>query len=413
MKIKKLLFSMIMIMTLFSIGCESNQNNYVGADGKVEDKIIESSDPKNEETVDQLMLKINEMTLDEKIGQLVLVGMEGYEINNNIKELINSYFVGGVILYGKNVQNSSKLLSLTNSLKNINSSNKIPLFISVDEEGGAVSRNPNGVKKLPTARDIGKIGDANVAFEAGRLLGQTVKAFGYNMNFAPVLDIDSNPLNPVIGNRSFGGTAEIVSVMGTAVLNGIREEGIIPVVKHFPGHGDTSVDSHIGLPDVHHDLKRIMDFEIVPFKTAIDNGADMVMVAHILMPEIDSEYPASMSHIIITDVLRHELGFDSVVITDDITMGAIEKKYDIGTAAIKSINSGVDIILVGHNYNKAIIVINAIKAGIETGDITLEKVDKSLYRILKLKEKYKLKDTVIDHLNIDAINETINKLLEK
>ncbi len=421
---KKAVLTSVLAMTIvLSIGCTSintpretgNNDNpkQVEEDNKEEEKIMESHNREKEEPIDQVGLRIEEMTLDEKIGQLVLAGMDGYDANDNIKKLIQSYHVGGIILYRKNVKDSNQLLSLTNSLKSSNSSNKTPLFISVDEEGGSVSRNPNEVKKLPTARSIGKTKDSSLAFEAGRLLGQTVKKFGYNMNFAPVLDIDSNPLNPVIGDRSFGDTIEVVSTMGLEMFKGIKEEGVIPVVKHFPGHGDTSVDSHIGLPVVDHDLKRIMDFEIVPFKHAIDNGADVVMVSHILMSQIDPEYPASMSSIVINDILRDKLKFEGVVITDDITMGAIEKNYNIGDAAVRSIKAGTDIILVGHNYEKAVTVFNAIKTGIDTGIISIDRIDESVYRILKLKEKYGLEDSVIEDLNVEQINRDIGKLIEK
>jgi len=333
--------------------------------------------------------------------------MEGYEVNDNIKELIKSYHVGGVILYGKNVEDSRQLLSLINSLKDNNYSNKVPLFISVDEEGGSVSRNPNEVKKLPAARSIGMTEDNALAFESGKLLGQTVKAFGYNMNFAPVLDIDSNPLNPVIGDRSFGQTVDIVSSMGIEVIAGMKSQGVIPVIKHFPGHGDTAVDSHIGLPVINHNLERLSSFEILPFKDAIDNGADVVMVAHILLNKIDTEYPASMSTMVIRDILRDNLGFDGVVITDDMTMGAITKNYKIGDAALKSLVAGVDILLVGHNYNSQLEVINAIKHGVDSGIISINRIDKSVYRILKLKEEYKLKDKVINDIYIEEINGSI------
>lgn len=421
---KKAVLTSVLAMTIvLSIGCTSintlrqtgNNDNpkQVEEVNKEEEKIMESHNQEKEEPIDQVGLRIEEMTLDEKIGQLVLVGMNGYDVNDNIKELIQSYHVGGIILYRKNVKDSNQLLSLINSLKSSNSSNKTPLFISVDEEGGSVSRNPNEVKKLPTARSIGKTKDSSLAFEVGKLLGQTVKAFGYNMNFAPVLDIDSNPLNPVIGDRSFGDTIEVVSTMGLEMFKGIKEEGVIPVIKHFPGHGDTSVDSHIGLPVVDHDLKRIMDFEIVPFKYAIDNGADVVMVSHILMSQIDPEYPASMSSIVINDILRDKLKFEGVVITDDMTMGAIEKNYNIGDAAVRSIKAGTDIILVGHNYEKAVTVFNAIKTGIDTGIISIDRIDESVYRILNLKEKYGLEDSVIEDLNIKEINRDIGKLVEK
>lgn len=411
MNIKKFLINIIIIMLVMS-GCTIKQDTSLEVGNQENEKIIENYNDENEELVDDIRLQIDEMSLEEKIGQLVLVGMEGYEVNNNIMELIKSYHVGGVILYGKNVKDSNQLLYLINSLKESNSANKVPLFISVDEEGGVVSRNPNDVKKLPTVRSIGRTKDRNLAFAAGKLLGQTVKAFGYNMNFAPVLDIDSNPLNPIIGNRSFGNTEDIVSTMGIEMLNGMKEEGVIPVIKHFPGHGDTTVDSHIGLPVVTHDWERIKTFEIMPFKKAIDNGADVVMVAHILLSQIDPEYPASMSNIVMNHILRDDLKFGGVVITDDMTMGAIEKNYNIGDAAVKSIKAGADILLVGHGYEKAKDVLDAIKGASDQGSISIDRIDESVYRILKLKKKYNLKDLVIKDLNIKEINDKVDRLLK-
>lgn len=409
----------LLLMSLLITACSIPLDHGLEKDDKKEDQLVENENnteenvEKEEEPMDHIRLKIEGMSLEEKIGQLVLVGMEGYEVNSNIRELIHNYYVGGIIVYKKNIQNSNQLVSLINSLKTSNSQNKIPLFISVDEEGGAVSRLPDEIKKLPTARSIGRTGNSDLALEVGKTLGETVKALGYNMNFAPVLDIDSNPLNPVIGNRSFGETVGLVSDMGIGVLKGIKEEGVIPVVKHFPGHGDTSVDSHIGLPVIDHDIERIRSFEMVPFKNAIDQGADVVMVAHILMAEIDSKYPSSMSHIMISDLLRKELGFSGVVITDDMTMGAIEKNYNLEDATIQAIKAGADIVLVGHGFEKAVAVINAIKESVENQNISMERIDESVYRILKLKQEYELEDLPVEVLDIEGINEKIIHLIDK
>lgn len=416
MNIKRFLLSLILILTLLILGCMTNKDKYPEKDKKEGEKVVEEHHKGNEEPIkeliDEIELQINNMTLKEKIGQLILVGMDGYEINDNIEELIKSYNVGGIILYGKNVKDSNQLLSLINSLKDTNSSNKVPLFISVDEEGGSVSRVPEGIKKLPTARSIGKTQDSSLAFKAGELLGKTVKTFGYNMDFAPVLDIDSNPLNPVIGDRAYGQTVEIVSSLGIEILNGIKEEGVIPVIKHFPGHGDTTVDSHIELPVLDYDLERIMNFEVVPFKHAIDSGAEVVMVAHILLPQIDPKYPASMSNIVITHMLRNKLKFKGIVITDDMTMGAIKKNYNIGNAAVQSIKVGADIILVGHNYKDSVEVFSALKESVEKGAISTERLYESVYRILKLKEQYGLQDKTIKKSNIEEINKEIDNLIE-
>lgn len=370
----------------------------------------QGSQPPKEEK-DPIRKQINDMTMDEKIGQMVLVGFDGYEVNDDVRQLIEKYHTGGFILYKTNIKDSTQMLSLLNALKSANSANNIPLFLSVDEEGGRISRMPDALAKIPTAQRIGQVNNSNFSFKIGSVIAGELKSFGFNMDFAPVLDINSNPKNPVIGDRSFGTNAGIVSKLGIQTMKGIQSEGIIPVVKHFPGHGDTSVDSHVGLPVVNNDLKRLNGFELVPFAQSIKDGADAVMVAHILLSKIDSGNPASLSKTIITGILREDLGFDGVVITDDMTMGAIANGYDIGAAAVKSVNAGSDIILIGHFLEKETAVITALKNAAEAGAIPADRIDESVYRILKLKQKYNLSDKAIASVDIKSINTKINNVL--
>lgn len=364
------------------------------------------------EQVDPIVEKINTMTLDEKIGQMLMVGVEGYNLNDNSRKLITEYKVGGFIIFGENVQSTEQLLNLVNSLKKENVSNKIPLFFSLDEEGGNVTRMPKELKRFPTNKEIGQINDREFSNKIGKTIANEIKAFGFNMNFSPVLDVNSNPKNPVIGSRSFGSNPEIVSSLGVETMKGIQEENVIPVVKHFPGHGDTSVDSHIGLPAVNNDLNRLQNFELIPFAKAIENEADAVMIAHILLAKIDSENPSSMSKTIITDILRNNLKFDGVVITDEMTMGAIIKNYRLNEAAVKSVIAGTDIILVGHGYNNEIEVINDLKNAVSKGEISEQRINESVYRILRLKEKYNLKDETINSVDVDKINNNIRNILD-
>jgi beta-N-acetylhexosaminidase len=303
---------------------------------------------------DAIRERVKEMTLDEKIGQMLIVGFDGYAVNDHIRAMIRNYHVGGIILYSYNVENSSQLLALINTLKRVNSINEIPLFISVDEEGGRVSRMPAELRRLPTNETIGRRNSEDLSYRIGNVIAEELKAFGFNMDFAPVLDINSNPNNPVIGDRSFGSAPEVVSRLGVQTMIGMRSGGVIPVVKHFPGHGDTSIDSHVGLPSVNHDLNRLRNFELIPFEQAIRNGADAVMVAHILLNRIDPAEPASLSGTVITDILRNHLYFSGVVITDDMTMGAIVQNYDLSNAAVKAVNAGSDIVLVSRGYDNEV-----------------------------------------------------------
>ena len=362
---------------------------------------------------DPILEQIRGMTPDEKIGQMLIVGFDGYAVNDYVRALIRNYHVGGMILYGYNIESSSQLVALNNTLKSVNSVNKIPLFLSVDEEGGRVSRMPADIRKLPSNEVIGRLNNAELSYRIGSVIAGEVKAFGFNMDFAPVLDINSNPANPVIGDRSFGSNAQIVSKLGVQTMKGIQAGGVIPVVKHFPGHGDTSVDSHVGLPAVNHDLNRLKSFELIPFADAVRNGADAVMVAHILLNRVDPANPSSLSRIIITDILRNLLGFNGVVITDDMTMGAIVRNYDLGNAAVRAVNAGSDIVLVARGFDNEAKAINALKTAVQNGTISRQRIDDSVYRILRLKRKYNLTDAPVSSVNVNRINSEIDAVLQQ
>jgi len=383
-----------------------------GPDQKSDSSQTQTSPSK--EGTDPIKERLDSMTLDEKIGQMVIVGFDGYDMNDRIKQLVEEYHAGGFIFYKANIRDASQLIDLINSMKKANAGNAVPLFFSVDEEGGRISRMPDDFKKFPTNKAIGELNNGDLSFEIGCAIAQEIKAFGFNMDFAPVLDINSNPKNPVIGDRSFGSNAGVVSELGVETMKGIQSEEVISVVKHFPGHGDTSVDSHIGLPRVDNDLERLKGFELVPFAKAIKNGADAVMVAHILLPEIDPEYPATMSKTIITDILKKDMKFDGVVVTDDMTMGAIIENYKIEDAAVKSVEAGSDIVLVCHEFEKETAVIQALKRAVENGTIPEERVNESVYKILKLKQKYGVTDQEghIGVEDIQRINDDISGILK-
>jgi beta-N-acetylhexosaminidase len=398
------------ILTGYMIG------NYItGLDGS-DDKGMknESGTGMKEPTVkesDLIKKQINSMTLEEKIGQMLIVGVEGENFNGSMEKMIVNYHVGGFIFMGKSVKNAGQLLKLVNSIKAANSKNEIPLFLSIDEEGGRVDRMSQEFMRYPTNKDIGMKNSKDISYDIGSAIAYEIGSFGFNMNFAPVLDINSNPKNPVIGDRSFGTTPQVVGALGVETMKGIQAGNVISIVKHFPGHGDTAVDSHIGLPRVNKDLKQLYNFELIPFIEAIENNTDGIMIAHILLPKIDSKYPASMSKIIITDVLRKQLNFNGLVITDDMTMGAIVKNYKIGDAAVQSIIAGSDIILVAHDYNKAAEAVTAITNAVNNGSISVERINESLFRILALKQKYGLEDKPVDSVDVDSINSKIKEAI--
>jgi len=362
---------------------------------------------------DPALEQLGKMSTDEKIGQLVLVGMDGTASSDATRELIETYHVGGFIFYKNNIDNTKQALQLFNDLKAANQTNPVPLWMSVDEEGGRVTRMPKEFVKVPTAKAIGSQDSEELSKGIGAMLGRELSGFGLNMDFAPVLDVNSNPKNPVIGDRSFGNQADMVSRLGIATMEGIREEGVVPIVKHFPGHGDTSVDSHIGLPVVNHDLGRLRKLELVPFKKAVENKAEVVMIAHLLMPKLDPDHPASFSKKVITDLLRNELGFQGVVISDDMTMGAIEKNYEIGKASVEAILAGGNIVLVGHDYEKEKTAIRALKKAVADGTIPEDVLNNRVYAILKLKQAYGITDRPAAGPDVQGINKDLKTLLQK
>ena len=404
-KVKNIKFLMIcaLIMLLFT-GCS-------GSSVQEEDNNISENNNEIEE-VDKIKDKVESMSLEEKIGQLFIVGFEGEEINDEIVDLVKNQKVGGLIYFSRNIVDSNQIINLNNEIKAMEKD--IPLFISVDEEGGVVSRVPEEFVKLPSSGYIGQFNDENLSYNVGKIIAKELNSLGFNMDLAPVLDIDSNPNNTVIGERAFGNNSEIVSRLGIKTMEGIKDGKIIPVVKHFPGHGDTDVDSHYGLPIVKKTLEELENLEFIPFKNAIDNGADVVMISSIILESIDNEYPATMSKKVTTDILRNSLGFDGVIATDDMTMGAIVDNYNLADAVIMSINAGSDLVLVCHGYDDIINSIVAVKDAVNSKIISEERIDESVYRILKLKDKYNVNNKIIGNdIDIEGINSEIKSLFNQ
>lgn len=353
------------------------------------------------------------LSLDEKIGQMIFSGVDGTEMTDESKNIIQKYHVGGIILFGDNVKSITQTVNFLNELKTANADNPYPLLLGVDEEGGRVTRMPDEAKSLPSSRSIGELNDSSLSFEIGSILGEQMKALGFNLDFAPVLDVNSNPDNPVIGDRSFGNNPEVVTELGIQTMKGIQNEGIISVIKHFPGHGDTSEDSHLELPKVDKSYDELSKLELVPFKKAISENADVSMVAHILLPKIDEKYPASMSEKIITGILREDYDFDGVVITDDLTMGAITDHYNVADAAVQTVKAGGDILLVAHDPNLIATVFEKLKAAVEAGEISENRIDESVERITNLKAKYQLSDEKTPAPDFQYINEKVEAIMQK
>ncbi len=356
---------------------------------------------------DPVRAKLDAMTTEQKAAQLLMAGIEGTTPGTDAEAAIRELQVGGIILFSRNVESSEQLTALTAALRELNG-DYIPLFLGVDEEGGRVSRMPPEVASLPAAFSLrGKETDYA---ELGGVLAAQCLAFGFNMNFAPVLDIWSNPNNTVIGSRAYGDTWESVADAGTAVMNGLLSAGVIPVAKHFPGHGDTAADSHTELPVVTNPLPELWERELLPFQAAIDAGAPAVMAGHILLQAADNTLPSSLSPDVITGLLRGEMGFDGVVCTDDLVMGAITETYGIGEAAVLAVEAGCDLLLVCHQAENLREAYNALLAAVDSGRISEARLDESVTRLLTLKERFA--NTPEDVPTIEEVNAMARGLLE-
>lgn len=363
--------------------------------------------PEPAPTPDPVAEALAAMTTEEKVGQLLVAGIEGTQAGEDGLQAVQDYQVGGVILFGRNVESAEQLASLTNELKALNGDNT-PLFLCVDQEGGRVDRMPPEVDDLSSAYDY--IAGGGDPLERGKVLSAQCAAFGFNLDFSTCLDIWSNPDNAVIGDRSYGSDPDTVTRAGLAVNEGLSQGGVIPVVKHFPGHGDTSTDSHVDLPVVDKTVEELEEFELIPFQAAIEAGTPCVMVAHILMTQIDPDLPASLSPKVVTGLLRQEMGFDGVVCTDDLTMGAISNTYGMGEAAVMAVEAGCDLLLVCHEADNLTAAREALLAAVDSGRITMERLDESVCRILSLKQEYSLTNHPVGQPDVEALNAQIEAI---
>lgn len=323
----------------------------------------------------------------EKIGQMMMIGFQGASISGELKEIILDYGVGGVILFSRNIESPEQIKELCRSIKKLYiENNKIPPFISIDQEGGRVFRLKSPFRQYPSYGELGRTDSEDAVRSNALSMAEELIDIGINMNMAPVLDVHTNPKNPIIGDRAFGSEPEIVSRLGMQVIAAFHEKGIIAVGKHYPGHGDTSSDSHLELPVVGHGIERLEEIEFKPFLHAFENGLNAVMTAHLLYPALDPDYPATMSEKIISGILRKKQGFDGVVITDDLEMKAISNNYTGEDAAILPIKAGADMLLICHSRDKQLETFESLLQAIEDGDIRMERIDKSFDRIIGLKK---------------------------
>ena len=330
-----------------------------------------------------LFNKLANMSLKEKIGQMIMIDYrDTLEMNVELDDILNKYSPGGFILFKSNIQNYNQTKKL---LSDIKQSSDIPVMVSADQEGGRVQRLDErvGFDTIPPMGEIGKTMNEEEVFNLGKKMGEELKNIGVDMDMAPVLDVFSNPENRVIADRAFGTNSDIVKRLAMALSKGLQEEKIIPVGKHFPGHGDTLKDSHVDLPIITKDLEELKRLELVPFIEAIDKKIPGLMIGHLAVPKITGDNnPASLSKVMINDLLRKDLGYEGLVMPDSLKMKALSNHFTNKEIYLRCIGSGNDIMLMPQNINEAF---NTIYDAVNDGVIKEEQINNSVYRILSTK----------------------------
>lgn len=355
--------------------------------------VEESEEDVLEENIQKYM---DQMTVEEKTAQLFIIPpedlMKGVDAvtaaGETTQKAISQLPAGGFIYMDKNLKSREQVKEMLENVQTYSMErSNLPMFLCVDEEGGTVARiGGSGKFDVPQIEDMSEIGargDVDEAYETGRTIGTYLKDMGFNVDFAPVADVLSNPDNQVVKKRAFGSDPALVTSMAAAVAKGMEEQGICPVYKHFPGHGGTSADTHEGYAYVDKTLEELEEQDLVPFQKVIGEEARVIMVAHISLPNVTgNDVPASMSPEIITDLLRTQMQYDGLVVTDALNMGAVTSQYSSSEAAVQTILAGSDLVLLPENFKEAYQgVLNAV----EDGTISQERLDESLKRILKMK----------------------------
>ncbi len=326
------------------------------------------------------------MTLREAIGQLFILGFEGRTPSEALEAFIQDLTPGGLILFGRNLGSPEEIATLTNALQ---AASPTPLFFAIDQEGGKVARlQQPPFTQWPSPSAVGAVGSIELTAAMASAMARELMAVGINMNMAPVLDVLSNPANPVMAGRCYGSDPHIVAQHGIAFYRGLASEGVCGVGKHFPGHGDTLVDSHLALPVVPHALDRLLNVELAPFEAAITAGIPALMTAHLLLPAIDPEQPATLSRSILTDLLRTQLGFRNLVMSDDLLMQGITDNTPVGEAAVRFLEAGGDLVLICHDEAAQRQAMRAVGEAVETGRLSEARVLASCRRIADAKAQY-------------------------
>ena len=379
MRKQKIIGIVIIIIIVLAILGINNRNIFNDDEQVIQDKQqIKQENLTIDEKVDQI---VESMSQTEKLGQMVMIGIQGTKVDDDSLYMLNQYHMGGVILFDRNMENPEQVKQLTSDLQ-AQSNEKVPLFIGIDEEGGDVVRMAEKLTPPPSQKEIGATGDIEQAKTWAIKTAKSLKDIGINVNFAPVADVGSND------KRSYSTDTNTVIDFVRAATKGYQQENIIYSLKHFPGIGKGRVDSHVDSSSIDVAKEVLMTEDIIPFKTIIDENDPndyFILVSHLKYPALDEEYPASLSSKIMTDLLRNELGYKGIIITDDMEMGAVANHNDFRSIGVKAVKAGVDIVLVCHEYEHQQEVYLGLLDAVNSGEISQERIDESVKRIIKVK----------------------------
>lgn len=416
MRKKKLL---LLLIPLLMFACRTLER------GKQEDKeapLLDKAEevlvkPQETKAVDPVLSYMETLTLEEKIGQMIFINARDstnsyslLSVDAFLSDRIKKVHPGGVILFGGNLNTIPQSLDLIGVLQE---KSGIPLFIAADVEGGNINRLRSSdalhATDIPTNGEIGRNASLDLAEKKAHVIGKEMSVLGLNMDFAPVADILSNPENTVIGERSFGSDPETVGHLVALTVKRLKNESVIPVIKHFPGHGDTQGDTHLGSVSVTHDKTRLETTELVPFKMGITAGAPAIMIAHIQVPAVtNNDLPSTLSPSIISGILRDEMDYQGLIITDSMGMGAITRRWDSGEAALLAVKAGVDILL---NPVSPEEVFETLVQAVDDGILSINRINESVFRIIRVKLEYGIMDENGQYIYSGLMGENPEKVL--
>jgi beta-N-acetylhexosaminidase len=359
------------------------------------------------------MTRDQDSSLRDRVGQLFMVGFEGTEVTPALVDWMRRFAWGGVILFGRNVVSTAQLAALTQGLREVAQGDAVgPLLIAVDQEGGRVARLPSPFTAFPSAATVGHTGADVIAFEVGAAIGMELAAVGINMDMAPVLDVLVNPANTVIGDRAFGDDPTLVARLGKGFIGGLHATGVLAVGKHFPGHGATLLDSHLALPVADRTAVQLEACELVPFREAVQADIEAIMTAHVVYPAWDPDRPATLSPTILRGILREDMAFQGVIVSDDLGMTGVAAVLPWQEIPVQALRAGVDLLLICHHQARQEHAYHRVVKAVQDGEVSAAVVDRAVTRIRELKSRLLgLREADIARPTLDSIGSVAHRAL--